>query len=87
METENFKLTFEALDALNDSVELLKQTIEARKDAILQQKESYRQNITQKNSEIEYLKQIIAKTIEKVGVCATAIDEVLNDNGSGNNSN
>ena len=87
MDRQNFKLTFEALDALSNGVELLKQTIDARKNALLQQKESYRQNMAQKNNEIEHLKQIIADTVEKVGVCAATIDKVLNDNGSGNNSN
>ena len=87
MDREHFNLTFEALNALNDGIDLLRQTIDARKNALLQQKESYRLNMAQKNDEIEQLKRIIADTAEKVGVCAVKINEVLSDNGSGNNSN
>ena len=87
MDTQNFKSTFEALNDLNKSVEALKRTVETRKNAFFQQKESYRQNMTQKNDEINHLKDTIAKAFQKVSVCTATIDKVLEDNGSGNNSN
>ncbi len=87
MEEQQFQQTIEALEQIRESLDVLKNAIEGRKNALFQQKEAYKNNMAAKNEEIMRLKNLVADAAQKVGNCVLTIDEVLKENGSGNNSN
>ena len=87
MDTQNFKHTFSALEDLSQSLITLKEAFKIRKNAALQQKEAYRDNMADKNKQIDVYKQTLNVACEKIDEFAKTIDMVLSENGSGNNSN
>ena len=87
MEEQQFQQTKEALEQFKESLNVLKNAVEGRKNALFQQKEAYKNNMAAKNEEILRLKNLVASAAEKVSNCVLTIDEVLKENGSGNNSN
>lgn len=87
MENENFNLTQKALGDLRLGLENLQKNFAVKKNACIQQKQSYKHNLSEKNNEIENLKNTVRSVSEKIGTTLDKIDMVLKENGSGNNSN
>ena len=76
MAQQNFEQTNLALDALKQSVDDLFGILNAKKNGIIQQKESYRKNIEQKNAKIDMLTKAIENAAEKINQSVQKIDEV-----------
>jgi len=65
----------------------LQETLQGKKNALLQQRQSYKHNMAEKTKQIDDLKQTVADTLSKVTGVAQKIDMVLKEDGSGNNNN
>ncbi|MBR2300210.1 MAG: hypothetical protein IJ870_06555 [Alphaproteobacteria bacterium] len=87
MADDNFEKTSAKLDELSRSIEALKAVLEVKKTAVCQQKEAYKGNMAQKNARVDELKSALEMTIQKLDTATRKIDEVISENGSGNNSN
>ncbi len=86
MDEQKFMQTAHALESLDSVLKSLKQAIEVKKYAVGQQRQSYKQNLAQKNSQLEALKQAASETLLKVGSAVEKIDMVLKEDGSSNNN-
>ena len=80
MTNDDFNLTRNALTDLKKNVQALKEVWDTKK-------ELYRQDMMRKDDDINRLKQTIARAEQKISACVGKVNEVLEDNGSGNNWN
>jgi len=87
MEEQNLERTNAALKELGSSIENLRHALNVKKNAFLQQKEAYKNNIQSKNAEIGMLQKAIEDAYQTVSQSAQKIVEVIEKNGTGNNSN
>ena len=75
-----------ALKELSESMENLLRVLNAKKNALLQQKEAYKNNMQNKNAEIEKLQKTIEAAFQTIEASAQKINEVIENNGTSNNS-
>ena len=87
MNLENLPQTKKALSELDNMLNRLQQSLQNKKNAISQQRQSYKHNMTQKNEQIDVLKETVANTLNKVINATQKIDMVLKEDGSSNNNN
>ena len=87
MNLENLPQTKKALSELDNMLNRLHQSLQNKKNAIGQQRQSYKHNMTQKNEQIDVLKETVANTLNKVINATQKIDMVLKEDGSSNNNN
>ncbi len=87
MNLENLPQTKKALSELDNMLNRLHQSLQNKKNAISQQRQSYKHNMTQKNEQIDVLKETVANTLNKVINATQKIDMVLKEDGSSNNNN
>ena len=85
MGMEHFEKTAESLERLSESLEKLRAVAQNKKSAVKGQREVYHNNMMQKNEHINRLKQAVAHAAERIGETTRKIDEVIKENGSGNN--
>ena len=72
---------------VNGVKELFETTLKNKKNAVAQQRQSYKNNMAQKNEQIENLNKSISQALSKVVSVAQKIDMVLKEDGSSNNNN
>ncbi len=84
---QEFKLSSAAFEELRRSVNALKTAEQSLKGRLFQQREAYKNNMKNKNEEIERLRQIIAEASNNIAGCVSTIEEVLDQNGSSHDSN
>ncbi|MBE6451459.1 MAG: hypothetical protein E7016_05805 [Alphaproteobacteria bacterium] len=87
MELKNLPQSEKALNELESLLQQLQETLQGKKNALLQQRQSYKHNMAEKTKQIDDLKQTVADTLSKVTGVAQKIDMVLKEDGSGNNNN
>lgn len=87
MADENFEKTNAKIGELGRAIESLKDVLANKKTTVCQQREAYKNNMAQKNAKVDELKNALEMTIQKLDTTAQKIDEVIRENGSGNNSN
>lgn len=87
MDKKKFVNTAAALEEINLAVERLKKSVESKRSALLQQRQSYKQNAAEKNARLAQFRQTAADALIKVENMAQKIDMVLSENGSSNNHN
>ena len=85
MEDQKLEQTTAALGEMKESLNALMRALDAKRNTLAQQKENYKNNVTEKNAEIEKLKQALSMAAQKIEKSALKIDEVIKENGSGNN--
>jgi len=87
MAEQNLERTNAAFQGLQGSLENLLNVLNAKKNALLQQKESYKGNIQAKNAQIEVLQKTIESAVQTIDRNARKIDEVIKQNATSHNSN
>ena len=87
MDIKNLPQTDKALTELTETIKEFQTVIQNKKNALFQQRQSYKYNMAEKTKQIENLKETIASTLNKVTTVANKIDMVLKENGSSNNNN
>ncbi|MBQ2811387.1 MAG: hypothetical protein IJF12_04370 [Alphaproteobacteria bacterium] len=87
MELKNLPQSEKALNELESLLQQLQETLQGKKNALLQQRQSYKHNMAEKTKQIDDLKQTVADTLSKVTGVAQKIDMVLKEDGSSNNNN
>ncbi len=85
MNEQKLERTNAAIDEMKKSLSALMGTLDAKRADISRQKENYQNNVAKKNAEIEKLKQALSMAAQKIESSALKIDEVIKENGSGNN--
>ncbi len=85
MNMQDFTKTSQSLLQLKACLDRLRDLSVKKKNALTQQRESYKNNIFQKNSEIQHLKEIIKLAAKRIDESAQKINEVIKENGSSNN--
>ncbi len=84
---ENLPQTSKSLTDFEKTIEKFQVALQNKKNAILQQRQSYKHNMAEKTKQIETLKTAVANTLNKVTSVAQKIDMVLKEDGSSNNNN
>jgi len=84
MDMQNFEKTAESLTLVAQSLDRLRAVVNGKKNSLWQKRGDYENAVAQKNAQIERLKKVVAQTAEKIGQSAQKIDEVIKENGSGN---
>ena len=87
MSEQYLKRTFAALKELGDSIESLHAVLDTAKNALFQQKEACKGDVQAKNAQIEALQETIKSAVQTIGQNVQQIDEVIKQNGSGDDSN
>jgi NADH:ubiquinone oxidoreductase subunit D len=87
MDKQKLARTMKAFDEMQASLKALKQSLEAKKYALGQQRASYKQNVTEKNARLENLNKTVAEVLAQTAAVIQKIDMVLNEDGSDNNNN
>ncbi len=87
METQNLEQTEQAISRLKESVSTLSKVVDVKRAAIAQKQEAYHNNMAEKARQIEELRKALNMAAQKIGESVENIDEVIRENGSGNNSN
>lgn len=87
MDIKNLSKTMQSLEELNSVLKEFEITLKNKKNAIVQQRQSYKNNMAQKNEQIESLSKNIVQTLNKVTSVAQKIDMVLKEDGSSYNNN
>lgn len=87
MDIKNLSKTMQSLEELNSVLKEFEITLKNKKNAIVQQRQSYKNNMSQKNEQIESLSKNIVQTLSKVTSVAQKIDMVLKEDGSSYNNN
>lgn len=87
METQKLERTEQAINRLKESVGTLSQIVDEKKAAFAQKKETYKNNMAEKTQQIEALRKALSMAAQKISDSVENIDEVIRENGSGNNSN
>ena len=87
MELENLPQTDKALQEFNGLIKQIQSALQVKKNAIDQQRHSYKHNMSEKTKQIDEFKTTVANTINKVANVVQKIDMVLKEDGSSNNNN
>lgn len=87
MDKQQFIKTRQAVADLQTELKNLRQVAESKKYAITQQRQSYKNNMAEKNSRLENLTKAVADMALKTDATIQKIEMVLNEDGSGNNNN
>ena len=87
MDIKNLSKTAQCLQELNSVIAEFETTLKNKKNAVAQQRQSYKNNMAQKNEQIENLNKSISQALSKVVSVAQKIDMVLKEDGSSNNNN
>ena len=82
---QNFEKTTESLTLVAQSLDRLSAVAKNKKNSLWQKHSNYENTVAQKNAQIERFKKVVAQTAEKIGESAQKIDEVIKENGTGNN--
>ncbi|MBO4285094.1 MAG: hypothetical protein J5895_02550 [Alphaproteobacteria bacterium] len=85
MDMQNFEKTTESLTLVAQSLDRLSAVAKNKKNSLWQKHSNYENTVAQKNAQIERFKKVVAQTAEKIGESAQKIDEVIKENGTGNN--
>lgn len=73
----NLERTNLCLEGLKESIENLHTVLNAKKNALLQQKESYKGNMQTKNAKIEELQKTLESAVHIIDKNVQKIDEVI----------
>ena len=84
---ENLPQTSKSLKDFEKTLEKFQVALQNKKNAILQQRQSYKHNMADKTKQIETLKTTVSNTLIKITNVAQKIDTVLKEDGSSNNNN
>ncbi len=84
---ENLPQTSKSLKDFEKTLEKFQVALQNKKNAILQQRQSYKHNMAEKTKQIETLKTTVSNTLIKITNVAQKIDTVLKEDGSSNNNN
>ncbi len=87
MDIENLPQTAKALSDFEEVVQKLQVVLQNKKNAVFQQRQSYKHNMSEKVKQIEMLKETVTNTLGKVTNVVQKIDMVLKEDGSSNNNN
>jgi len=85
MDKQNLKKTAAAMQMLEDALNHLKQAVEVKKFAVNRQRVAYKQNMTEKNAQLDSLKRAVGAAAAKAEELSNKIDRVLKEDGSSNN--
>ena len=87
MDMQKFSQTALVLEEIHNELKNLKQAVDNKKFALGQQRQSYKQNMAEKNLQLENFNKTTAAALQKVETVMEKIDRVLNEDGSSNNNN
>ena len=87
IDIKNLPQTSKALNNFEEMHKKIQTVLQSKKNAVFQQRQSYKHNMTEKTKQIETLKTTVANTLNKVTSVAQKIDMVLKEDGSSNNNN
>lgn len=87
MDKQQFIKTRQAVADLQAELKNLKQAAESKKYALTQQRQSYKNNMAERNLRLENLTKAVADMALKTDATIQKIEMVLNEDGSGNNNN
>lgn len=87
MDIENLPQTDKALSNFEEMLKKLQVALQNKKNAVFQQRQSYKHNMAEKTKQIDTLKTTVSNTLNKVTMVAQKIDMVLKEDGSSNNNN
>ncbi len=85
MDKQNFRKTVAAMQMLGEALNRLKQAVEVKKFAVNRQRVAYKQNMTEKNAQLDALKRAVVAAATKAEELSDKIDEVLKEDGASNN--
>ncbi len=85
MDKEKFVKSAQALEELKTALEKLKQVAAVKKNALVQQRQSYKRNMAEKNAHLEAEGKKTEAVAARVAEVVKKIDMVLKDDGSDNN--
>lgn len=87
MDMKNLPKTEKAFEALEAALKEFQGALQNKKNALVQQRQSYKHNMSEKNKQIDDLKEVVGSALSKVTTVAQKIDMVLKEDGSSNNNN
>lgn len=87
MELKNLPKTDKSLSEFDNLINQIQSVLQTKKNAIMQQRQSYKHNMAEKTKQIDALKETVTTTLNKVTTVAGKIDMVLKEDGSSNNNN
>lgn len=87
MDEQKFMQTSKALQAIQNEIDGLQKIIEKKKYAIVQQRQSYKANMAEKNARLEAMQNTVNTAALKTSEVIKKIEMVLNEDGSGNDNN
>lgn len=87
MDTQKLAQTARVLDEIRNELKNLKHTADNKKNALGQQRQSYKQNMAEKNMRLEDAAKTATAALQQVEKIMANIDMVLNEDGSSNNNN
>ncbi len=87
MDEQKFMQTSKALQAIQNELDGLQKIIEKKKYAIVQQRQSYKANMAEKNARLEAMQNTVNTAALKTSEVIKKIEMVLNEDGSGNDNN
>lgn len=80
MQEQNFARTLEALEELKTALQGLNHAVEVKKNALLQQRHSYKNNLNTLNKTVQETVSVIRSVYQK-------IDQVVQEDGTNHNNN
>lgn len=80
MQEQNFARTLEALEELKTALQSLNHAVEVKKNALLQQRHSYKNNLNNLNKTVQETVSVIRSVYQK-------IDQVVQEDGTNHNNN
>lgn len=87
MDEQKFMQTSKVLQAIQNEIDGLQKIIEKKKYAIVQQRQSYKANMAEKNARLEAMQNTVNTAALKTSEVIKKIEMVLNEDGSGNDNN
>lgn len=87
IDKQKFPQTAQAVEEIGLALNAAKQALDKKKYAILQQKQAYKRNLSEKNAQLEIFSKTATEALNSVENAVCQIDMVLEKNGSGNNNN
>ncbi len=87
MDMKDLPQTEKAFEALETVLKDFQGVLQNKKNALLQQRQSYKNNMLEKNKQIDDMKAVVAKVLDKTTKVVQTIDMVLKEDDSGNSNN
>lgn len=87
MDEQKFVQTANVLKTMQEELDGLQKMIEKKRYAIVQQRQSYKANMAEKNARLEVMRETVNSAALKTNEAIKKIEMVLNEDGSGNNNN